>query len=114
MSAQPSTTADRERPWTTAAQIELTVLRASIDNLDAALVHLLAERFRCTEKVGRLKANAGMPPADPQREAYQIERLRALATTSGLNPRFAEKVLGLIIDEVIRNHESLDNGTTRS
>jgi chorismate mutase len=89
------------------AQRELTTLRASIDNLDAALVHLLAERFRCTEQVGRLKAEAGMPPADPAREEYQIHRLRELAADSGLNPRFAEKVLGLIIDEVIRNHESI-------
>lgn len=82
-------------------------LRSSIDNLDAALVHLLAERFKCTQEVGKLKARAGMPPADPEREAYQIERLRALADTSGLDPRFAEKFLNLIIDEVIRNHESI-------
>ena len=89
------------------AQAELAVIRASIDNLDAALVHLLAERFRCTETVGRVKAAAGMPPADPERESYQIARLRDLAATSGLNPHFAEKVLALIIDEVIRNHESI-------
>ncbi|WP_148572581.1 chorismate mutase [Nocardioides caldifontis] len=82
-------------------------LRASIDNLDAALVHLLAERFRCTQEVGELKASAGMPPADPDREAYQIKRLRALAHESGLDPHFAEKFLALVIDEVIRNHEAI-------
>ena len=82
-------------------------LRASIDNLDAALVHLLAERFRCTQEVGELKARAGMPPADPDRERFQIQRLRALADSSGLDPRFAEKFLNLVIDEVIRNHESI-------
>jgi len=82
-------------------------LRASIDNLDAALVHLLAERFKCTQQVGELKARAGMPPADPAREAYQIARLRELATSSGLDPQFAEKFLALVIDEVIRNHESI-------
>ena len=59
------------------AKAELNRLRSSIDNLDAALVHLLAERFKCTEQVGRLKARAGMPPADPAREAVQIARLRA-------------------------------------
>ncbi len=85
----------------------LARLRGSIDNLDAALVHLLAERFKCTQEVGRLKARAGMPPADPEREAYQIGRLRQLAVTSGLDPRFAEKFLTLIIDEVIRSHESI-------
>lgn len=89
------------------ATAELGRLRSSIDNLDAALVHLLAERFKCTQQVGRLKARSGMPPADPDREAYQIERLRALADESGLDPRFAEKFLNLVIDEVIRNHESI-------
>src|SRR3954452_2987961 len=82
-------------------------LRASIDNLDAALVHLLAERFKCTQEVGRLKARSGMPAADPEREAFQIRRLRALAQDSALDPTFAEKVLNLIIDEVIRSHESI-------
>jgi chorismate mutase len=86
------------------ARQELLRLRSSIDNLDAALVHLLAERFKCTEQVGRLKANAGMPPADPEREAVQIDRLRGLSETSGLDPHFAEKFLNVIIAEVIRNH----------
>nr|WP_245927175.1 chorismate mutase [Nocardioides silvaticus] len=86
------------------AREELLRLRASIDNLDAALVHLLAERFKCTEQVGRLKAHAGMPPADPEREAVQIARLRALSESSGLDPHFAEKFLNVIIAEVIQNH----------
>ena len=95
------------RPVTEDARKTLDRLRASIDNLDAALVHLLAERFKCTQQVGELKARAGMPPADPDREAYQISRLRELATSSGLDPQFAEKFLALVIDEVIRNHESI-------
>jgi chorismate mutase len=83
---------------------ELTRLRASIDNLDAALVYLLAERFRCTQQVGELKARVGLPPSDPAREQQQLTRLRRLATESGLDPVFAQKVLGFIIAEVIRNH----------
>lgn len=86
------------------AHDELLRLRGSIDNLDAALVHLLAERFKCTEQVGRLKARAGFPPADPNREAVQIERLRRLSDDAGLDPEFAEKILNVIIAEVIRNH----------
>ncbi|WGL51338.1 chorismate mutase [Nocardioides sp. BP30] len=88
---------------------ELARLRASIDNLDAALVHLLAERFKCTEQVGRLKARVGMPAADPGREAAQIERLQRLSDESGLDAAFAQKILGVIIAEVIRNHEAFQD-----
>lgn len=85
---------------------ELTRIRASIDNIDAALVHLLAERFKHTQRVGRLKATHDMPPSDPAREARQIERLRALAIDADLDPTFAEKFLTFVIDEVIRHHEA--------
>ncbi|WP_440070228.1 chorismate mutase [Streptosporangium sp. OZ121] len=80
-------------------------LRDSIDNIDAALVHLLAERFKCTRQVGELKAAHRLPPADPVREAAQIERLQALAAQAKLDPEFARKFLRFIIEEVIRHHE---------
>jgi chorismate mutase len=83
---------------------ELQRLRDSIDNIDAALIHLLAERFKFTQHVGALKAKANMPPADPAREAQQIARLRALAATAKLDPEFAEKFLNFIVTEVIRHH----------
>ncbi|MFT4298751.1 MAG: chorismate mutase [Aeromicrobium sp.] len=84
---------------------ELGRIRASIDNIDAALVHLLAERFKHTQRVGRLKADHDLPPSDPAREAQQIARLRALALEADLDPTFAEKFLSFVIDEVIRHHE---------
>ncbi len=79
--------------------------RQSIDNIDAALVHMLAERFKVTQAVGRYKAEAKLPPADPGREDAQIARLRKLATEADLDPDFTEKFLRFIIDEVIRHHE---------
>jgi chorismate mutase len=90
-----------------AADPELVRLRDSIDNIDAALIHLLAERFKCTKAVGELKAERGLPPADPAREAQQIERLRKLADTAKLDPDFAEKFLNFIVKEVIRHHEAI-------
>ena len=84
---------------------ELLEIRHSIDNIDAALIHLLAERFKQTRKVGELKAREGLPPADPGREARQIARLRALATDADLDPEFAEKVHNFLVKEVIRHHE---------
>lgn len=86
--------------------------RASIDNIDAALVHLLAERFKVTQAVGRYKAQAGLPAADPEREAAQIARLRRLAEESGLDPGFTEKFLRFIVDEVIRHHRQLAGDDT--
>ncbi len=86
---------------------QLGEYRQSIDNIDAALVHMLAERFRCTQAVGVLKATHELPPADPAREEYQIERLRSLAKDANLDPDFAEKFLNFIIREVIRHHEAI-------
>ena len=79
--------------------------RKSIDNIDAALIHLLAERFKVTQAVGRYKATHDLPPPDPAREATQIARLRRLAAEAELDPEFSEKFLRFIIDEVIRHHE---------
>ncbi|WP_375290772.1 chorismate mutase [Qipengyuania sp.] len=88
----------------------LAGFRKSIDNIDAALIHMLAERFRITQAVGAYKAKATLPPADPQREKLQIARLRKLAEDADLDPEFSEKFLRFIIDEVIRHHEQARDG----
>ncbi len=94
-------------PDTLRANDLLADLRQSIDNFDAILIHTLAERFRCTQKVGLLKAANNLPPADLEREKQQIERLRRLAKEANLDPDFAEKFLAFIIKEVIHHHEAI-------
>ena len=89
----------------TTATKQLESFRGSIDNLDAALIHIMAERFRVTKAVGELKAAHDFPPSDPEREKKQVRRLRELAASSNLDPDFAEKLLNFIISEVIRHHE---------
>ena len=96
----------------TQPEAQLTSLRQSIDNIDAALVHLLAERFKFTQHVGRLKASTGLPPSDPGREKVQIARLRSLAEEAHLDPAFAEKFLNFIVAEVIHHHEQIANTGT--
>lgn len=98
------------------ARAILAGYRASIDNIDAALIHMLAERFRCTKAVGVLKAEHGLPPADPAREQQQIARLRQLANEAHLDPDFAEKFLNFVVREVIRHHEQIAaaNGVTKT
>ncbi|MDJ0339672.1 chorismate mutase [Cryobacterium sp. PH31-O1] len=89
---------------------QLHSIRESIDNIDAALIHLLAERFKFTQSVGRLKAAHGLPAADPARELMQIDRLRGLAGEAHLDPAFAEKFLNFIIAEVIHHHVKIAGG----
>ena len=89
---------------------QLAEYRASIDNIDAALVHLLAERFKITKAVGRYKREAELPPADPGREQIQIERLRTLAEDAGLDPAFTEKFLRFVVAEVIHHHQRIAEG----
>lgn len=86
---------------------QLARFRASIDNIDAALIHLLAERFKITQAVGEYKATSGLPAADPDREAVQVERLRSLAEQAGLDPVFSEKFLRFVVAEVIHHHQRI-------
>jgi len=86
----------------------LNEYRSSIDNIDAALIYLLAERFRITHQVGVFKAENGLPPEDKERESTQVKRMRQLAEDAGIDPVFSEKFLRFIIDEVIRHHVAVD------
>lgn len=90
---------------------ELARLRDSIDNIDAAVIRIMAERFKITQRVGELKAELGLPPSDPGREQAQIARLRRLAAESHLDPEFAEKLLNFIVSEVVRHHTEIANRT---
>ena len=101
------TDADTE---STAAAAQLLRLRGSIDNIDAALIHLLAERFKATQQVGVLKARHGMPASDPAREEQQVARLRTLAIDADLDPEFAQKWFTFVVAEVIRHHTAAAEG----
>ncbi len=99
-----SETAPAPAPEPTADAV-LANFRKSIDNIDAALIHILAERFRITKTVGAYKAQNNLPASDPGREERQIARLRRLAVDAELDPEFSETFLRFIIREVIRHHE---------
>ena len=86
---------------------QLRAYRESIDNIDAALVFMLAERFKITKAVGFYKKEHDLPPADPSREQEQVARLRQLANSANLDPEFSEKFLNFIIREVIQHHERI-------
>jgi chorismate mutase len=89
---------------------ELANLRADIDRLDSALIHLLAERFDITHHVGVYKARHGLPAFAPGRERKQLERIRETAVETGLDPDFAEKILSTIMLEVVARHRHIMGG----
>jgi chorismate mutase len=82
-------------------------LRISLDNIDNAMVLLLAERFRVTQKVGQLKRDQGLPPQDASREASRFAHMQKLAVEAGLNPELVQSLWRKIMDEVIDNHKAL-------
>lgn len=93
---------------------QLDAYRRSIDDVDAALVRLLAERFRITQEIGVYKVANGMPPVDLVRQHQQIDGLRELAASEGLDPEFCEKFVRFVMDEVIRNHRRIARSGSES
>lgn len=86
---------------------QLSTFRQTIDNIDAALIHMLAERFRCTDQVGVLKAKYQLPAVDKDRERRQYERLTRLAQEANLDPGFVEKLMEFVISEVVQRHRQI-------
>jgi chorismate mutase len=89
---------------------QLEDYRRSIDNLDGALIAILAERFRLTEKIGRAKAAAGIEPMDAERERKQLERVRQQASFHNLNVEVAVDIVTRIIKHVKDRHDALKRG----
>lgn len=96
-----------DTPRTHAAVKQIEALRSTIDNIDAAVIHLLAERFKATSRVGVLKAQAGFAPADLQREEQQIERLRSIARDAGLDTQIAEMYKQFVVEEAKKRHQRI-------
>lgn len=86
---------------------QLGFYRKTIDNLDSALLYILAERFRCTEQVGELKARHEMPATDNERERRQMVRLRDIAANLDLDQQFVENLMHLIVGTVVERHKEI-------
>ena len=94
-------------PETAQAVARIKALRQTIDNIDSAVIALLAERFKATSQVGVLKANAGFAPEDTKREDYQIERLHRIAIDAGLDPETAEMYREFVVTEAKKRHQRI-------
>ncbi|WP_243390249.1 chorismate mutase [Bifidobacterium margollesii] len=99
--------AARSNPEVAEAVKRIEALRQTIDNIDGAVIHLLAERFKATASVGVLKAGAGFAPADYKREDYQIARLQRIAIDAGLDPNIAEMYREFVVTESKKRHKRI-------
>jgi len=86
---------------------QLASYRTTIDNLDSALLYILAERFRCTEQVGHLKAKQALPAIDNERERRQLDRLMSIAGDVGLSGHFVEGLMTMIVGAVVERHREI-------
>ena len=86
---------------------ELAPLRAELDGIDEALFALVRDRMRCIERVGEIKARAGMPVFQPGRAA-EVERQAATrAREHDLDEGFLVRLADLLMEEAIRIEEAI-------
>ena len=87
---------------------QLLESRRMIDEIDSKLIEILDDRFRLTREVGLLKAEHKLDPIDKTRESEKLAKLRSLCDKKTLNPDFIEKLFSSIMEEVVKNHQSID------
>jgi chorismate mutase / prephenate dehydrogenase len=78
---------------------QLQTFRDEIDQLDQALVELLAKRIALTAKVGEYKSKIGMPIYVPEREAELLAKRRSEASKKGISADLVEDLLRRIMRE---------------
>ncbi|MBK5074524.1 bifunctional chorismate mutase/prephenate dehydrogenase [Budviciaceae bacterium CWB-B4] len=78
---------------------ELTILRDQIDEVDKALLKLLAKRLDLVAEVGEVKSQHGLPIYVPERESSMLASRRKEAADLGVPPDLIEDVLRRIMRE---------------
>ena len=84
--------------------MNLDDLRRRLDTIDEQLLSLLAERAQVILQVAAYKRQHDIPVYVPEREAFIIQRLRALAPRP-LSADAVERIYRMIIEEM-RNLEA--------
>jgi prephenate dehydrogenase len=96
-------------PSPAARSPELAQTREHIDNVDRALVRLLAQRAQLQERAARAKAALGAPVLDATREAEMLAARRDWAAESKLDPDGVTDVFRAILTMSRRSQANRDN-----
>lgn len=81
---------------------DLEALRSQIDNIDAALVELLARRLRVCREVAEVKEHAGSTVIQPARVRDVLATRRQWAIDAGVDADFAEQIFRTLLSETHR------------
>lgn len=72
-------------------------LRDAVDLIDRDIVRLLARRRRITTKIGRVKADRGMPVFIPNREEELLTIIREEARLQGIDEEYASRLFEIVL-----------------
>lgn len=86
---------------------KLIACRAAIDDIDAKLVVLLAQRFSVVDDVILEKRAAGLPSVLPDRVEQVVAQVRALAAQHKLDPNVTERLWRVLIAETCGYEDAL-------
>lgn len=85
----------------------LSELRAQIDEVDQAMLDLLARRLDLVSQVGEVKGKHGLPIYAPDREQIMIAARRAQAVQKGVPPDLIEDVLRRCMREAYAHEKNM-------
>lgn len=77
--------------------------RSRIDEINARVVELLAERQAVVDEICDVKAEADEDIRDPEREAELLDHVRSVAADAGLSPDLAETLFEEILDHSVQH-----------
>ena len=89
---------------------DLPELREKIDQIDAAIVALLAQRMEVCREVAEVKAGTATAVIQPQRVREVLTTRRQWAINSGVDADFAEQVFRTVLSETHRIEVAHERG----
>lgn len=81
---------------------QLFDLRKSIDLIDVAIIHLLAERMRIVVKVGQYKKQQNIPALDQARWKEVLSSKMATANKLGLDQNLVQDIYNIIHEHALK------------
>ena len=86
---------------------ELVFLRSKIDNIDGAILNLLAERMQLVKQVGAFKKKNHLSPLDAERWGAVLAGKMEMAKKLNIHPEMVHQIYTLIHEEALKIEQAL-------